>query len=136
MEAQSPAPLRPVWIVEDEPDVGRLAAEICDSLGAAPIVFRAPLSFLLALRGSTSPAAVMFDWRLQNELSSGIFLATRHRHRRMPVVYWTNSPEALPAMVRDDPLTTVVDKQGGVEALERALTWALEQHASSRAQPP
>ena len=133
MEAESGGAQRPVWIVEDEPDVGRLAAEICQAVGALPVVFRAPLSFLLALRGSTMPSAVVLDWRLENELSSGIFLATRHRYQRMPVIYWTNSPESLPAMIRDDPLTIVVDKQGGVETFERALGWAFEQPHASRA---
>lgn len=127
---------RPVWIVEDEPNVGMLAAEICESFGAVPTLFRAPLSFLLALRGPTMPSAVILDWRLANELSSGLFLATRHRFRGMPVIYWTNSPEGLPAVIRDDELTQVVDKQGGVEPLERALGWAFEQTEPVRAQPP
>lgn len=124
---------RPVWIVEDEHSVGKLAAEICEGAGALPTLFRAPLSYLLALRGSSMPDAVILDWRLENELSSGLFLATRHRYRGMPVIYWTNSPESLPAMVRDDTLTLVADKQGGVEALERALRWAFEHGAPTRA---
>ena len=136
VEVESEAAQRPVWIVEDEPDVGRLAAEICQAVGALPVVFRAPLSFLLALRGSTKPFAVILDWRLENELSSGIFLATRHRYQRVPVIYWTNSPDSLPAMIRDDPLTIVVDKQGGVGTLEKALGWAFEQPQATRAQSP
>jgi DNA-binding NtrC family response regulator len=131
LNERDPRP-RPVWIVEDEPTVGRLAAEICEQAGALPTVFRAPLSYLLALRGSSMPDAVILDWRLQNELSSGLFLATRHRYRGMPVIYWTNSPETLPAMVRDDMLTLVADKQGGVEALERALAWAFEHATPTR----
>ena len=134
MEAQSEGAQRPVWIVEDEPEIGRLAADICQAVGGVPVVFRAPLSFLLALRGSTMPAAIVLDWRLENELSSGIFLATRHRYQRMPVIYWTNSPENLPTMIRDDPMTLVVDKQGGVETLERALGWAFDQPPASGAQ--
>jgi hypothetical protein len=106
--------------------VARLAAEICEEVGAVPTIFRAPLPFLLALRGSSVPSAVILDWRLENELSSGVFLATRHRYREMPVIYWTNSPAALPAMIRDDELTLVVDKQGGVESLEQALGWAFQ----------
>jgi DNA-binding NtrC family response regulator len=125
---------RPVWIVEDEPNVGTLAAEICESFGAVPTLFRAPLAYLLALRGSSMPSAVILDWRLANELSSGLFLATRHRFRGMPVIYWTNSPEGLPAVVREDELTLVVDKQGGVEPLEQALGWAFEQTEPIRAQ--
>ena len=124
---------RPVWIVEDEQTVGKLAAEICEQAGALPTVFRAPLSYLLALRGSSMPDAVILDWRLENELSSGLFLATRHRYRGMPVIYWTNSPESLPAMIRDDTMTLIADKQGGVEALENALRWAFEHGAPTRA---
>lgn len=97
---------------------------------------RAPLSFLLALRGSSMPSAVILDWRLENELSSGLFLATRHRYRGMPVIYWTNSPEGLPAMMREDGLTLVADKQGGVESLEQALGWAFDQRRPTRAQFP
>jgi DNA-binding NtrC family response regulator len=135
VDTESADTQRPVWIVEDEPDVGRLAAEICEQAGAMPVVFRAPLSFLLALRGSTKPDAVILDWRLANELSSGIFMATRHRYARIPVIYWTNSPESLPAMIRDDPLTIVVDKQGGIETLERALGWAFEQRTAGAQSP-
>lgn len=125
----------PVWIVEDEPTVGTLAAEICEAVGALPTVFRAPLPYLLALRGSSMPSAVILDWRLENELSSGLFLATRHRYTGMPVIYWTNSPRDLPAMIRDDRLTLVVDKQGGVASLERALAWAFSQGRPSYAEP-
>jgi DNA-binding NtrC family response regulator len=125
----------PVWIVEDEPSVGQLAAEICESVGAMPTLFRAPLAFLLALRGPSMPSAVILDWRLTTELSSGLFLATRHRYRGMPVIYWTNSPESLPAVIRADELTLVVDKQGGVEPFERALEWAFGQQQPVRAQP-
>jgi DNA-binding NtrC family response regulator len=122
---------RPVWIVEDEPTVGRLAAEICETIGAVPTVYRAPLPFLLALRGSTVPAAVILDWRLENELSSGLFLATRHRYSSVPVIYWTNSPGALPSMIRDDAMTLVVDKVGGIESLRRALGWAFGIHGEA-----
>lgn len=135
MEEESGGRQHPVWIVEDEPNVGQLAAEICEAVGAAPTLFRAPLAYLLALRGSSMPSAVILDWRLANELSSGLFLATRHRFRGMPVIYWTNSPEALPAVIREDELTLVVDKQGGVEPLEQALGWAFGQTAPVRAQP-
>jgi DNA-binding NtrC family response regulator len=124
-----------VWIVEDEPNVGQLAAEVCESVGAVPTLFHAPLAFLLALRGSSVPSAVILDWRLTNELSSGLFLATRHRYRGMPVIYWTNNPEGLPNVAREDELTRVVDKAGGIEPLERALAWAFEQQQPVRAQP-
>lgn len=136
MEQEAARRQRPVWIVEDEPNVGKLAVEICEAFGAMPTLFRAPLAYLLALRGSTIPSAVILDWRLANEMSSGLFLATRHRFRGMPVIYWTNSPEGLPAVVREDEMTLVVDKQGGVEPLEQALEWAFEQTAPVRAQEP
>lgn len=135
MEGENGARQHPVWIVEDEPNVGKLAAEICESVGAVPTLFRAPLAFLLAIRGPSMPSAVILDWRLANELSSGLFLATRHRFRGMPVIYWTNSPERLPAVIREDELTLVVDKQGGVEPMEQALAWAFEQTKPVRAQP-
>ncbi len=135
LEQEAQRGQQPVWIVEDEPNVGKLAAEICESVGAVPTLFRAPLSFLLALRGPSMPSVVILDWRLASELSSGLFLATRHRFRGMPVIYWTNSPEGLPAVIRDDELTLVVDKQGGVEPFERALEWAFAQTQPVRAQP-
>lgn len=125
----------PVWIVEDEPTVGTLAAEICEAVGAMPTVFRAPLPYLLALRGPSMPSAVILDWRLENELSSGLFLATRHRYTGMPVIYWTNSPGDLPSMIRDDALTLVVDKAGGVASLERALGWAFDRGPARYAAP-
>lgn len=124
-----------MWIVEDEPDAGKLAAEICETVGASPTIFHAPLAFLLALRGSSMPSAVILDWRLTNELSSGLFLATRHRYRGMPVIFWTNSPEGLPSVAREDELARVVDKRGGVEPLEQALSWAFDQREPVHAQP-
>jgi DNA-binding NtrC family response regulator len=136
MEEESGERRHPVWIVEDEPDAGKVAAEICESSGASPTIFHAPLAFLLALRGSSVPSAVILDWRLTNELSSGLFLATRHRYRGMPVIYWTNSPEGLPAVVREDELARVVDKAAGVEPLEQALSWAFEQTEPVRVQLP
>lgn len=136
MTNQAGAALQPaVWIVEDEPSAGALVADVCEGLGAVPIVFRSPTPYLLALRGSSLPAAVVLDWRLENQLSSGLFLATRHRFRGMPVIYWTAMAESLPAMVRGDELARVVDKQRGIEDLERTLAWALDQPLPSRAQP-
>lgn len=118
---------RHVWIVEDEPAAGMLAAELCESCGAEASVFRAPLPYLAALRGlGAAPMAVVLDWRLENQLSAALFLATRHRHPRVPVIYWTGSPSSsLPAMIRDDRLTMVIDKAGGADSFESALSWAL-----------
>lgn len=125
--AVDPAWERPVWIVDDEPAAATLAADLCEQGGAAPTVFRAPLPYLAALRTGPSPLAVILDWRLEHELSSALFLATRHRHPRVPVVYWTGSPpESLPVMIRDDAHTRIVDKAAGTSAFEAALAWALE----------
>lgn len=135
MEREGEERRQAVWIVEDEPTAGTLVAEICDAVGAVPTVFRAPLAYLLALRGSTKPEVVILDWRLANELSAGLFLATRHRYQAIPIIYWTNSPDALPAMIRDDELTLVVGKETGVEPLETALAWAFERTAAAGAQP-
>lgn len=115
-----------VWIVEDEPSAATLAAELCEAGGADPVVYRATLPYLSALRDAARPAAVILDWRLEHELSAALYMATRHRHPEMPVIYWTGSPRrSLPAMIRDDGLTRVVDKADGTEAFDAALTWAL-----------
>ena len=129
--AVDPAWERHVWIVEDEPAAATLAAELCEQGGAAPTVFRAPLPYLAALRGSATPAAVILDWRLEHELSAALFLATRHRHPDLPVVFWTGSPpESLPAMIRADANARIVDKASGTSAFESALSWALEAPAA------
>jgi DNA-binding NtrC family response regulator len=115
-----------VWIVEDEPAAAALAVELCESAGAQASVFRAPLAYLAALRGSAPPAAVVLDWRLEHELSAALFMATRHRHPLLPIVYWTGSVAShLPSMIRDDQRTRIVDKADGAVTFERALTWAL-----------
>lgn len=128
-----PAPIDPkagaqrqVWIVEDEPAAAALAAELCESCGAAPVLYASPLPFLAALRASPAPVAVVLDWRLEREVSAALFLAVRHRAPGMPVVYWTGCPRSsLPAMVLADPLTRVVDKAAGTLAFEHALAWAV-----------
>lgn len=118
--------VRRVWIVEDEPAAAALAADLCLSCGASPSVYRAPLPFLTALRTGERPHALVLDWRLEHELSAALFLATRHRYPDLPVVYWTGSPgDALPAMIREDARTVVVDKAAGSQAFESALGSAL-----------
>jgi DNA-binding NtrC family response regulator len=115
-----------VWIVEDEPASAALAVELCESVGAATSVFRAPLPFLTALRERSRPAAIVLDWRLEHELSAALFLATRHRHPRLPIIYWTGSVRgSLPSMIQDDRYTIVVDKAAGTADFEDALAWAL-----------
>jgi DNA-binding NtrC family response regulator len=116
-----------VWIVEDEPAVAALAADICSSAGLEPAIFSAPLPFLAALRDEAGPRAVILDWRLERELSAALFMATRHRYPRLPVIYWTGSLSiALPSMIRDDAMTVVVEKSDGAVPLGRALAWAMD----------
>jgi DNA-binding NtrC family response regulator len=121
------APAQPtIWIVEDEPPAAELAAELCSASGAAPSVFRSALPFLRAFREAAPPRAIVLDWRLEHELSAALFMATRHRFPQLRVIYWTGSPSAsLPAMVREDPWTQIVDKAGGAAAFEAAVRWAL-----------
>ena len=123
-----------VWIVEDEPAAAELASDLCTSAGLEPTVFAAPLPFLAALRGEMGPRAVVLDWRLERELSAALFMATRHRHPRLPVIYWTGSvSSALPSMIRDDEMTVVVEKSGGAVPFERAIAWAIEAVSGSGA---
>ena len=121
-------PARPaIWIVEDETPAAQLAVELCESGEVDAHVFRSALPFLRASRERRPPAAVVLDWQLERGLSAGLFLATRHRFPRVPVIYWTASgAAALPSMIRDDPLTRVVDKTAGAAAFEGALAWALD----------
>jgi len=115
-----------VWIVEDDKAAATLAAEMCEAQGAYASVFRLPLPFLTALRTSTPPTAVVLDWRLEHELSAALFLATRHRYPRLPVMYWTGSTaHALPLVICDDRWTIIVDKSAGTASFEEALAWAL-----------
>ncbi|MEO8510328.1 MAG: hypothetical protein ABI534_03710 [Chloroflexota bacterium] len=115
-----------VWIVEDEPAAAELAADLCIACGARPELFRSALPFLRAFRDGGLPQAVVLDWRLERELSAALFLATRHRFPMLPVVFWTGSPgRTLPAAVREDPRTRIVDKAAGTRAFDAALTWAL-----------
>ncbi|MDQ3689580.1 MAG: hypothetical protein M3406_06005 [Chloroflexota bacterium] len=115
-----------VWIVEDEPAAATLAADLCLANGASASLFRLPLPFLTALRGAAPPSAMILDWRLENELSAALFLATRHRYPQMPVIYWTGTAmSSLPAMICDDRWTVIVDKAAGAASFETALAWAL-----------
>lgn len=115
-----------VVIVEDDPAVAQLAADLCVAAGAEPQVFRSTLPVLRALPSGTRPAVAVLDWRLEHELSAALFMALRHRYPALPIVYWTaSSPAALPSMIREDPLTRSVEKSGGSAAFEAALEWAL-----------
>jgi CheY-like chemotaxis protein len=118
---------QPVWIVEDEPAAARLAADLCAAHGAEAAIFHEPLPYLTALRSSWVPRVVILDWRLENELSAALYMATRHRYPEIPVIYWTASVTSkLPSMLSGDELTVVVDKADGSEPFDRALSWALE----------
>ena len=113
------------WIVEDEPAAAELASDLCDASGITAVIFSLPFPFLTALRTSPPPSLVVLDWRLERELSAALFLATRHRHPKMPVIYWTGSHRsALPSMISDDPLTRIVDKAAGTSRFDEALRWA------------
>jgi DNA-binding NtrC family response regulator len=130
LPAAAPPRVHSVWIVEDEPTAAELAVELCANAHVSASIFRTAQPFLSALRDGAEPRAVVLDWRLEHELSAALFLATRHRFPNVPVIYWTGSPLiALPAMIRDDPLTRFVDKGGGSAAFEGALRWALDQSA-------
>jgi FixJ family two-component response regulator len=119
-------PVRVVWIVDDEPHAAELAADLCSAAGLRSLVFGSHQPYLDALRDAEAPFAVILDWRLENQLSAGVFMATRHRFPELPIIYWTASTSAdLPAMIRDDPVTAVVDKARGNDAFERALEWVV-----------
>ena len=114
------------WIVEDEPAAASLAADLCEANGAVASVFRLSLAFLSALRAGPAPAVVILDWRLDNELSAALFLATRHQYPHLPIIFWTGSGlDALPSMIHDNGYTRVVDKAAGNAPFEEALAWAL-----------
>jgi DNA-binding NtrC family response regulator len=119
---------RSAWIVEDEPAVASLAVDLCAEHGATPSVFRRSQPFMHALRAGPPPTVLILDWRLENELSAALFMATRHRYPRLPIVYWTGSrADGLPSMIRADPHAVVVDKAEGTSAFEEALDWALDE---------
>jgi CheY-like chemotaxis protein len=114
-----------VGVVEDDPMVAALAADLCRGLGARAAVFASPTPFLQAFR-DRAPRAVILDWRLEREVGAAAFMAIRHRFPSLPVVCWTASPpHGLPAMLHQDPLTRVVEKGAGLAAFESALAWAL-----------
>jgi DNA-binding NtrC family response regulator len=124
-ERPNVAALPLVVVVEDDPTVAALAADMCRGMGANPVLFASPAPFLHSL-GDDPPRAVVLDWRLEREVSSAAFMAIRHRYPELPVVCWTASPrEGLPVMIHDDPMTRIVDKALGMGAFEHALSWAL-----------
>ena len=114
-----------VAILEDDLMLGDLAAELTTSLGLRPVVHTRPGPFLDAIRKAV-PAALVLDWRLQDQIGAAAFMAVRHRHPDLPVVCWTASPAwRLPQMILQDPMTEVVDKAAGADGFESALRRAL-----------
>jgi FixJ family two-component response regulator len=114
-----------VAILEDDPVLAELAAELCADIGLRAVAYPTPAPFLDSVRASP-PAALVLDWRLRDQLGAAAFMAVRHRHPRMPVVCWTASPAwRLPQMIREDPVTQVVDKAAGATDFERAVRRAL-----------
>ena len=114
-----------IWILEDEPGPAELVLDLCRAADVEPQLFRSAAPLLRALR-TGSPSLVVLDWRLGNELSAPLFLAIRHRLPALPVIYWTASaPTTLPAVIRQDPMTRVVEKTAGIAAFEDALAWGL-----------
>jgi DNA-binding NtrC family response regulator len=114
-----------ISVLEDDPTLGELAAELCRGLGAEVALYDAPAEFLEAARREP-PRALILDWRLQGQLGAAAFMAVRHRYPTMPVVCWTASPAwNLPQMIRDDPTTQVIDKAAGATAFEAAVRWAI-----------
>jgi DNA-binding NtrC family response regulator len=117
------APL--VSILEDGPTLGELAAELCRRLGFRVLTYTTPSLFLEAV-AADPPAVMVLDWRLRDQLGAAAFMAVRHRYPRLPVVCWTASPAwRLPQMIREDPMTQVVDKAAGAIGFESALRQAL-----------
>jgi CheY-like chemotaxis protein len=142
-EAQ-PGPVEPmpavappvVGVVEDEPELAALAAELCAAMGLQAVTYPSAAVFLRAV-AERALDVVVLDWRLERELSAGIFLTVRHRFPHMPIVCWTAfAPAGLPDMILADPLTRLVDKAAGVEAFEAALRWALDARSADRTPRP
>jgi DNA-binding NtrC family response regulator len=124
VRAREGAPV--VAILEDDDMLADLAAELCSGLGLRANAFATPSPCLDAVR-EAPPAALVLDWRLQDQLGAAAFMAVRHRHPELPVVCWTASPAwRLPQMIRDDPMTQVVDKAAGAIAFEAAMRRAVD----------
>lgn len=120
-----PGAARSVAVVEDDPTLGALALDLCRAQGYAATLYDAPADFLAAA-ADDAPAALVLDWRLQGQLGAAAFMAVRHRYPAMPVVCWTASAAwNLPQMIRQDPMTQVIDKAAGAAAFEAALRWAM-----------
>lgn len=114
-----------VSVLEDEPALAALAVDLCRGLGVSAAVYASPALFLDAAR-IAPPRVLVLDWRLQGQLGAAAFMAVRHRYPQLPVVCWTASqPSHLPQMIRQDPISRVVDKAAGAAAFEAALRWAL-----------
>jgi CheY-like chemotaxis protein len=114
-----------VSVLEDDPTLAALAADLCHGLGVSAAIYTSPAPCLEAAR-LAPPRVLVLDWRLEGQLGAATFMAVRHRYPRLPVVCWTASPAwHLPQMIRQDPMSRVVDKAAGAGGFEDALRWAL-----------
>jgi FixJ family two-component response regulator len=124
----------PVWVVDDEPAAAALACEMCEIAGLQAVAFASAVSYLGALRGPSTPAVVVLDWRLEHELSAALFMATRQQYPMLPIIFWTASEiGTLPRMVHHDPNVRVLAKAGGSAEFDAALAWALADRTDSGA---
>ena len=122
--AADPVPVD-VSVLEDEAPLASLAADMCRGMGASVALYESPAECLDAARLSP-PRVLVLDWRLRDQLGAAAFMSVRHRYPQLPVVCWTASHASqLPLMIREDPLTRVVDKSAGMESFEAALRWGL-----------
>jgi len=132
---EDPRPL--VVIVEDDGAVADLGSELCDLAGARATTFPAALSLMRAMNDGLTPRVVVLDWRLEREVSAGLFLALRHRHPDLPVLLWTGAgAHQLPEMILRDPLTRVVTKGAGGDPFVAGIGWALQCSAADELAGP
>ena len=122
--AKGTALLPDVAVLEDQEHAALLAIEACDGLGLTAATFSSPATFLSHFT-NMEPRIVVLDWRLEQNVGAGVFMALRHRFGLLPIVCWTAMPpSSLPDIVTSDGRTMVVQKTSGIDALESALRWA------------
>lgn len=120
-----------VVVVDDDREVARLGGELCAMAGARGATYASTLQLIRAMNDGLSPQAVVLDWRLEREVSAGLFLALRHRFPRLPIMLWTGvAADQLPDMVLQDPLTRIVVKGEGTRPFMAAVRWALDATAT------
>ena len=113
-----------VAVLEDDPQLAELAAELCARVGLSAAIYPSPGVFLGEV-SVTPPRLLILDWRFERELGAAVFMTVRHRFGDLPIVCWTATPaHDLPAMVVDDPRVRIVPKSDGIDAFEAAVRWA------------